>query len=86
MFFVYSDSVQETLNENIEKLNFADEPGQCVEHINQFIEKVTKNNIKDIIALDGSIAAMQLIVVNAIYFKGEWVDKLVLFLRFYITF
>lgn len=72
----------QTLNDSIEQLNFADEPDQCVEHINQLVAQVTKNNIKIILTSDHISRATQLIIVNAVYFKGNWVCELILFFRF----
>lgn len=39
--------------------------------INQFIEEVTKGTIKDVVTSDDLIMA-QMVLVNAVYFKGTW--------------
>lgn len=60
-------------SDRIEQLNFADEPEQCTKHINHFVEEVTKNNIKNIIP-PGKITSMtEIVIANAVYFKGNWV-------------
>lgn len=74
--------MQQTLNDSIEQLNFADEPDKCAEHINRFVEQVTKNNIRNILTPFHISRETQLIIVNAIYFKGKWVYELVLYLMF----
>ncbi|XP_031628606.1 serine protease inhibitor 88Ea-like [Contarinia nasturtii] len=60
------------LNDSIELLNFADEPDQCIAHINRFVEEVTKNNIKNFTNSNEITSQTQLAVVNAAYFKGIW--------------
>ncbi|XP_055300576.1 serine protease inhibitor 88Ea-like [Sitodiplosis mosellana] len=69
------DSAKNLLNENIERLNFFTEPAQSVDHINQFVENITKNNIKDILQLDADTMNIQVAIINAVYFKGDWVSE-----------
>lgn len=61
------------LNDSIEQLNFSDEPSQCAKHINQFVEQATKGNLKNFIQYHQITAETQLIIVNAVHFRGEWV-------------
>lgn len=65
--------MKELLNENMEQLHFSNDPQQCVKHINQFVENATKNNIKDVLKPNAIESDTQLIIVNAVYFKGQWV-------------
>lgn len=61
------------LNDSIEQLNFSDEPAQCAKRINQFVEQATKDNIKNFIQSDQITTETQLVIVNAVHFKGQWV-------------
>lgn len=71
----YRDSVKKLLDDHIEQLNFADEPENSIQHINKFIEEVTRNNFKNALKVDQSTKSTQFAIVNAAYFKGEWVCK-----------
>lgn len=62
-------------NESIEVLNFASEPEEARNQINQFVEEVTKDNIKDLLP-PGSISHdTNVVLANAAYFKGNWASK-----------
>lgn len=65
--------MKRVLNDSIEQLNFSDEPAQCAKRINQFVEQSTNDNIKNFIQSDHITTETQLIIVNAVYFKGQWV-------------
>lgn len=67
------DSAKKLWNNSFELLNFRDEPDKSVKHINQFIENITKNNIKDVVQLSDDTQKIQFAIVNAAYFKGLWV-------------
>ncbi|XP_031634251.1 serine protease inhibitor 88Ea-like [Contarinia nasturtii] len=68
------ERAKQLFNDSIEQLNFADDPHQCIEHINQFVENVTKNNIKNFV-YDQITNNTLFTIVNAIYFKGAWLKK-----------
>lgn len=55
----------------IEALNFAD-VAKSAETINHFVEKQTNGKIKDLIKPEQLDAGTRSVLVNAIYFKGEW--------------
>ncbi|XP_045508326.1 serine protease inhibitor 88Ea-like [Colias croceus] len=63
------------LSGELEALNFQDQPDQSRDHINSWVERVTKNNIKDLIPADGISHSTKLVLANAAYFKGVWASK-----------
>ncbi|XP_031634285.1 serine protease inhibitor 88Ea-like isoform X2 [Contarinia nasturtii] len=64
-------SVKKLLNDRIEQLNFDTDLDQCIKQINQFVEKITKNQIQNLIR-DEIKEHTALAIVNAVYFKGDW--------------
>ncbi|CAG2055881.1 unnamed protein product [Timema podura] len=55
-------------------LNFADNVVSA-SVINQWVEEKTKNKIKDLISPDMLDSLTRLVMVNAVYFKGNWQDQ-----------
>lgn len=55
----------------IESLNFAD-AAPSARTINKFVENKTKDKIKDLVKPDMLDASTRVVLVNAIYFKGNW--------------
>ncbi|XP_049800491.1 leukocyte elastase inhibitor-like isoform X2 [Schistocerca nitens] len=58
----------------IEELDFLQEP-QARKTINDWVEKKTNNKIKDIIPPGILNDLTRMVLVNAIYFKGDWLKK-----------
>ncbi|KAF7634179.1 SERPIN domain-containing protein [Meloidogyne graminicola] len=54
-----------------QQLNFAKNV-EAAKIINDFVEKATKNKIKDLISSDSLSSDTRLVLVNAVYFKGKW--------------
>lgn len=65
--------MRKMLSENIEQLNFADEPDQCSKHINEFFKKTTKNHIENVLDSGVITPETQFIITSAAYFRGKWV-------------
>lgn len=59
----------------ISQLDFVNETEKSRQIINRWVEEKTKEKIKDIIPGDGISPDTELILTNAIYFKGEWKTK-----------
>ncbi|KAG1942997.1 leukocyte elastase inhibitor-like [Pimephales promelas] len=59
----------------LEKVDFIGKPEAARVNINKWVEKKTQDKIKDLLP-QGAIDAMtRLVLVNAIYFKGNWEKK-----------
>lgn len=54
------------------------EPVQSVNKINQFVKNITKNNIEEILQVDPDTRAIQVAIINAVYFKGDWVFEVLI--------
>ncbi|CAH4030837.1 serine protease inhibitor 88Ea-like [Pieris brassicae] len=67
--------VRDLLLDELQALNFHENPVAAREAINSWVERVTKNNIKDLIPADGITEATKLVLANAAYFKGVWASK-----------
>jgi serpin B len=58
----------------IELLDFKKSPEQARVHINKWVEGKTLHRIKDLIPRDAVKSDARLVLVNAIYFLGDWAD------------
>ncbi|CAB3237223.1 unnamed protein product [Arctia plantaginis] len=67
--------LQNLFLEELETLNFRENPGAAREYINNWVSRVTKNNIKDLLPEDGINYNTKLVLANAAYFKGVWASK-----------
>ena len=66
---------EEAFDASLEELDFVNDASGATEHINEWVEEQTKDKIKDLIP-DGVIDRMTaLVLVNAIYFSGNWVHQ-----------
>jgi len=57
------------------QLDFATETEKSRQIINSWVEEKTKDKIKDLIPPGGIETATELVLTNAIYFKGDWKTK-----------
>lgn len=67
-----SNLVKQILYESIVQLDFRNNTDPSAKHINQFIEEITKNQVKGSITPD-MINGFDFVIINAVYFKGQWV-------------
>ncbi|CAB3370921.1 Hypothetical predicted protein [Cloeon dipterum] len=65
----YAKSLTKTFSSQIANVNFADPKTKNL--INEWVEKVTKNKIRNLFK-DDFDSATRLVLVNAVYFKGSW--------------
>lgn len=64
-----------TFSDNLEKFDFAKDAEGGRQHINSFVEDVTKGNIKDLLVPGSLSESTKLVLANAAYFKGQWASK-----------
>jgi len=74
--FQYKPSFLQPLENNITTsfytADFENNPTQAREKINQWVIEKTRGNIRELISPDSITPLTQVILVNAIYFKGFW--------------
>jgi len=69
----YFDIITANYHGLIENLDFAGDPEGSTETINQWVEEKTKGKIKDLLSEIDPLT--RLVLTNAIYFKGAWVQE-----------
>ncbi|XBJ15511.1 hypothetical protein VPH35_007392 [Triticum aestivum] len=55
-------------------VSFTDEPEEAVETINRWVKKATNNLIDSMISRSDITADTDLVLANAVYFKGSWLN------------
>ncbi|MFY9825309.1 MAG: serpin family protein [Thermoanaerobaculia bacterium] len=68
----YVEKTRAALGAPIETLDFKTAPDRARVHINQWIESKTAHRIQNLIPPDGVSSYSRLVLVNAIYFLGDW--------------
>lgn len=63
------------LGENIETMDFGAEPEESRNEINRFVERITKNNIKNLLPVGSIKTDTNAVLANAASFKGDWALK-----------
>jgi serpin B len=58
----------------LERLDFEGAPEPARVHINDWVASQTKDKIRDLLPASAISPATQLVLVNAIYFKGKWAE------------
>lgn len=69
------DCILKSFSEEIEKLDIANNTEAARQHINTWVEEVTRKHIKDLLPAGAMDASTQLALANAAYFKGMWSSK-----------
>jgi serpin B len=70
----YLDVLRNSLKAEAKQLDFA-KSAESAQAINGWVEQVTRNKIKNLVSADDFDALTRLVLVNAIYFKGQWDNK-----------
>ena len=71
----FSDDTKKYYGASMETLDFAGNTEGSRTFINSWVEKQTESRIKDLLASGSVDALTRLVLVNAIYFKGDWAAK-----------
>uniref|UniRef100_A0A3B3ZQ25 Serpin domain-containing protein n=1 Tax=Periophthalmus magnuspinnatus TaxID=409849 RepID=A0A3B3ZQ25_9GOBI len=71
----FLESTQKHYQADLKSVDFIGAPEECRAEINSWVEEQTENKIKDLLK-QGTVSTMtRLALVNAIYFKGNWMNK-----------
>lgn len=71
----YIKNVKTYYDGQVTNLNFIEEVDKAVNTINSWVESKTANKIKNLLSKENVPPSTRLILTNAIYFKGEWLNK-----------
>jgi serpin B len=71
----YLTLTRDTYKAPLELVDFKNKPEDARLSINGWVEKQTNSKIKDLITPGVLNAAVKLVIVNAIYFKGQWAQR-----------
>ncbi|GMS80782.1 hypothetical protein PENTCL1PPCAC_2957, partial [Pristionchus entomophagus] len=67
----YQSHVEKLYNAGAENINFK-EGDACANHVNSFVNKNTGGMIPQLVTADAFSANAVAVLINAVYFKGEW--------------
>ncbi|TWW58299.1 leukocyte elastase inhibitor [Takifugu flavidus] len=71
----FLDATQKYYHADLKAIDFIGAPEECRAEINSWVEEQTENKIKDLLK-PGTVSTMtRLALVNAIYFKGNWMNR-----------
>ena len=68
----YQAAVSQALKASVERVNFKQEFEKARARINAWVEEQTEKRIQDLVPSGGVNALTRLVLVNAIYFLGDW--------------
>ncbi|XP_059580318.1 serpin B6-like isoform X2 [Alligator mississippiensis] len=68
----FTESCQKFYHAALEQVDFSNAPEDSRKHINAWVEKKTEGKIQDLLAQGIINSLTKLVLVNAIYFKGNW--------------
>ncbi|XP_072808304.1 serpin B3 isoform X1 [Vicugna pacos] len=71
----YMDNVKKLYLASVESADFANAPEESRQMINSWVERQTNEKIKDLFPNGYIDSSTILVLVNAIYFKGQWQQK-----------
>lgn len=70
-----SPRITAVLGDNIEELDFAQNPEACLNYINNFVNDSTRGFIKKLFSPVDISSSTNIVVVNAAFFKATWSAK-----------
>ncbi|GAB1285327.1 Serine (or cysteine) peptidase inhibitor, clade B (ovalbumin), member 3A [Apodemus speciosus] len=68
----FLEDIKEYYKANVESLDFAHAAEECRKKINSWVESQTNGKIKDLFPSGSLSSSTILVLVNAVYFKGQW--------------
>ncbi|XP_077209582.1 serpin B6-like [Paroedura picta] len=71
----FTDACEKFYHADLERLNFIGKPDDSRRHINSWVEKKTENKIKNLLPEGIIDSETRMVLVNAIYFKGNWANQ-----------
>uniref|UniRef100_A0A8D2KWR6 Leukocyte elastase inhibitor n=1 Tax=Varanus komodoensis TaxID=61221 RepID=A0A8D2KWR6_VARKO len=71
----FTNSTQKFYHADLEKVDFIRTAEDSREHINSWVEKQTEGKIQNLLAPGIVNALTRLVLVNALYFKGDWAEQ-----------
>jgi len=71
----YLDTVEQYYKGKVTNVDFKKESEKSRITINNWVEDKTNNRIKDLLSSESISEETKLVLINAIYFKGEWVRE-----------
>lgn len=71
---VWKDTAEREFKTQVNNVNF-DNPQIASDRINRWVKRQTDNLISDIISPDSINRDTRMVIVNAMYFKGKWLNK-----------
>ena len=74
MFPTFTQLLASYYSAGFKSLDFDNDAQRSADYINQWVEQRTNNKIKDIVTADG-VQGSPLVLVNTIYFKGDWTRR-----------
>ncbi|KAG9479336.1 hypothetical protein GDO78_012807 [Eleutherodactylus coqui] len=60
---------------DLKSVDFSTKPEDCRKEINSWVEQKTEGKILDLLPSDSVDSLTRLVLINAIYFKGNWANK-----------
>ncbi|XP_027146430.1 leukocyte elastase inhibitor-like isoform X2 [Larimichthys crocea] len=71
----FLDATQKYYHADLKAVDFIGAPDACRKEINAWVEQQTENKIKDLLKPETVSTMTRLVLVNAIYFKGKWMNR-----------
>ena len=71
----YVDAAAQWYGANVTNLDFRNNPDGSRQTINRWVEEQTEEKIRDLLPAGSIDALTRLVITNAIYFKGTWVEQ-----------
>jgi serpin B len=68
----FLDLVRDNYHAGLNSVDFLEHPEQARQTINAWVEKETRQKIRDMLSPSAIVPSTRLVLTNAIYFKGRW--------------